>query len=257
MMLEVLKTSKSQLLNFPNNIVLDGLLTKFRPVQIALQPILFLHSASGIIVLASNKEMEKESLEQIDIFVNDFALVLNNSLQHEQIQILAALDPLTGIYNRRFGMTRLNEEYSRATRSKSPIAVMMLDIDKFKKINDTYGHIAGDRYLKHIVSVIDPILRNGDFLVRYGGEEFLAVLPGANKHDVFKIAERIRFGVSESSIIFGESSIRATVSIGVDSFPESKGEESTNLIANADISLYEAKNGGRNRTVTFESNNDD
>jgi len=254
-MLETLKVGESVRIDFPENIKVDGVLTEYKPTQIAVEPIVFSGSTSCIVVLASQQRMEKDFLDQLDIFVHDLSLVLNNSLQHEQIQRLAALDPLTGIYNRRFGLGRLQEEFSRSQRSGVPLGVMMIDIDKFKIINDTFGHIAGDRFLKNIVSVVKPILRNGDIFVRYGGEEFLAILPGASKNDIAKIAERVRYAVGESRIVYGESEISATLSIGVDSSPESEIDDPMQLIANADNALYKAKDTGRNKTVVFENVN--
>jgi two-component system, cell cycle response regulator len=252
MLLDLLKTSESMVVDFPEDIKLDGLLTEYRPAQVVFEPILFLNSTVGAVVLASTKEMDKDFLDQIDIFVHNFSLLLNNSQQHEQIQKLAALDSLTGVYNRRFGETRLSEEFDRSVRTGSALGVMMLDIDKFKVVNDTYGHIAGDKFLKHIVKICAPVLRNGDFTIRYGGEEFLLVLPGASRSDVFKIAERVRFAIAQSSIIYGESTISATVSIGVDSMPESSIENPTALIKNADTALYAAKHSGRNKTIMFD-----
>lgn len=251
-LLETLKTGESYRLDLPDNIILDGIIADFRPKQIVVEPIKFSNVTSGIVILASKQDMDKDFLDQIDIFVYDLSLVLNNSLQHEQMQKLAALDPLTGVYNRRFGLSRLNEEFSRASRTNMSLGVMMMDIDKFKLINDTYGHIAGDRYLKNIVAVSIPILRNGDIFIRYGGEEFLVILPGTSKENVFKIAERIRYAVSQTKIVYGEAEVKTTISIGVDAIPETTLDNPTQLITNADSALYMAKNSGRNRTVVFE-----
>ncbi len=118
-------------------------------------------------------------------------------------------------------------------------------------INDTYGHIAGDQLIKRTTAVCKNKLRNGDFLIRYGGEEFIAVLPGASKDDAFKVAERLRYAVSQSSISYAGSTISATISIGVDSTPESSVEKSLDLIRNADSVLYDAKHAGRNKTLIF------
>lgn len=251
-LLDVLRTGKRGVYSFPENVKLDGVITTFTPSQLMLEPIIYNGIITGVILLATATELNFDFIEELDIFVSSLSLVLNNSLQHEQIQRLAALDPLTGIYNRRFGIKRLEEEVSRSNRSNLPMGVMLLDIDRFKNINDTYGHIAGDRFLKKMVAIIQPILRNGDVLLRYGGEEFLMILPGANKEDVYKIAERIRYAISECTVVYGEYEIKSTVSIGVDSLPESKIIDYMTLVANADRALYRAKGTGRNRTVIFE-----
>ena len=188
--MDVLKTGKRALVDYPKDISIDGILTEFTPSQLIIEPIVYHNIVSGVIILASSIEFNKDFLDHFDLFVYSFSLVLKNSLQHEQIQKLAALDPLTGIYNRRFGMNRLNEEYARSIRTNTPLGVMMMDLDKFKIINDTYGHLAGDRVIKNLVNVVQKISRNGDIFVRHGGEEFLLMLPGANKEDVFGIAER-------------------------------------------------------------------
>jgi len=109
------------------------------------------------------------------------AVALNNSLNHQDLQRVAALDPLTGVYNRRFGLQRLTEEFGRSVRSGDPLGVLMLDLDHFKAVNDTYGHLVGDRVLQTVVRAARQILREGDVLLRYGGEEFIIVLPGAGR----------------------------------------------------------------------------
>ena len=247
----VMKSGRSILMEFPEGIMLDGVLTAFRPSQMILQPVKFSTAIKGVVLLAAQSDMSEDFLEQLDIFVYDLSLVLENSLQHDQIQKLAALDPLTGIYNRRFGLERLREEFSRSIRSGIPLGIMMMDVDRFKHVNDVYGHLAGDHILKNIVGVSQPILRKGDILIRYGGEEFLAIMPGASRTDVAKIAERIRYAVKECRASYCGAEISATISIGVDAYPFSDIEDPMQLIANADSALYQAKNSGRDRTEIF------
>ncbi len=251
MILNVLKTGERSFLKFNKDIILDGILTDYRPSELILEPIVFNNINTGVLLLATAGKLDVKFLEQLDIFMRSFSLILNNSLQHEQMQKLAALDPLTGIYNRRFGLNRLKEECSRSTRFNSPLGILMLDIDKFKMVNDTYGHIAGDRVIKRIVGEIQRILRNGDIVVRYGGEEFLVILPGASNDNAYKVAERIRYSVSQSKTIYGENEIQVKVSIGIDSFPESNVVDHTDLIAHADEALYTAKNTGRDKTIIY------
>lgn len=249
--LDVFKTSKRTLLTFPEGILLDGILTDYRPAELIIEPIVYNSIMVGVLVMASAAKLDINFIEQLDIFMRSFSLILNNSLQHEQLQKLAALDPLTGVYNRRFGLNRLKEECARSLRFNSALGVMMLDIDKFKMVNDTYGHIAGDRVIKNIVIETQKILRSGDILIRYGGEEFLLILPGANIENTYKVAERIRFAINQSKIVYGENEIQVNVSIGIDSCPESNVTEPLELIKNADTALYKAKSSGRNRTVIF------
>lgn len=125
----------------------------------------------------------------------------------------------------------------------------MFDIDHFKTINDTYGHLAGDRVLIRIAKTARSVMREGDVLVRYGGEEFLAVLPAASRDNVRQMSERLRHMVEETTILDGEQAIRVTVSIGATSYPELDVEKEQDLIKNADEALYSAKQSGRNQVI--------
>jgi len=151
------------------------------------------------------------------------SISLNNALNYDHLQKMAALDPLTGIYNRRFGMARLSEEFNRAVRSSTPLGLIMLDIDYFKKVNDCYGHLAGDRILIQVIKTVAKSIRKGDISIRYGGEEFLIILPGASKEDALTVSEKIMRMVEDTSITEGVQTIRVTVSIGVISYPEIDG----------------------------------
>jgi diguanylate cyclase (GGDEF)-like protein len=127
----------------------------------------------------------------------------------------------------------------------------MFDIDHFKSVNDTYGHLVGDQVLVSIAKIALASIREGDVLLRYGGEEFLCVLPGANKVDAGIIAERIRIMVKDSSVKNAEQDIKVTVSIGVVTYPRNDISESDQLIKLADDAMYVAKETGRNRTVSY------
>ncbi len=245
----VIKKGKREVLNFPETIALDGVLTDYRPSQLILEPVIYNSIISGVLILACTDKLQPEFLKHLDIFMKSLSVILNNSLQHERMQKLAAIDPLTGIYNRRFGLNRLKEECARSIRFDSPLGIIMLDIDKFKMVNDTYGHSAGDRIIKRIVTEIQHVLRNGDILIRYGGEEFLVILPGANKENTYRVAERIRYSVEQAVTDYGENKIKVTVSLGIDSYPETSMNEPSELIDNADKALYSAKNSGRNKSV--------
>lgn len=125
----------------------------------------------------------------------------------------------------------------------------MLDIDHFKQINDTYGHTVGDLVIKRVVEVAKSALREGDVLVRYGGEEFLAILPGADCEDSLAVAERIRCLVEETKLEHDQQVIPLTVSLGFASWPEQMVENEQDLIELTDKALYYAKENGRNRAV--------
>ena len=202
-----------------------------------------------MIVLATTGTFERDDIELLDQLRADLGLAVNNALAHDRLERLAAIDPLTDAYNRRFGLGRLREEFSRAVRAEAPLGILMLDIDHFKAVNDTYGHLVGDRVLRAVAGACRRVIREGDVLVRYGGEEFLVLLPGAGRDDVLQVGERIRRAVSETTVEDGASRIRVTVSVGATTYQDAT-ETADALVALADRALYESKDGGRNRVTT-------
>ncbi len=162
------------------------------------------------------------------------------------MQRLSITDGLTGLYVHRHFQARLDEEMRRAERYKEPLALLMIDIDFFKKYNDNFGHLAGDAVLKRVASLLKEGLESADFAARYGGEEFVAILPKQDKAQAAAKAEAIRRAVEADAFKFEDQVAKVTVSIGFACFPEDamikKG-----LIDRADLALYKAKNGGRNR----------
>jgi len=164
----------------------------------------------------------------------------------EALRRHATLDHLTGLWNRRMILEQLDRELSRVRRERRPLSIALLDIDRFKVINDQHGHAAGDAVLRDIASAISSQLREYDFLGRFGGEEFLMLLPGCEIADAQTIAERVRVRIAAEPVRYGELSIAVTASIGLASTTSSDviGED---LIAVADSALYRAKASGRNR----------
>ena len=244
-----LQTQKRLCVALPENVAVEGVLTDFRPREVLVEPILYKGVPLGAIILASATGFADEVKSRLDLFDQGMALALNNALTYDRLQTLAALDPLTGIYNRRFGMARLGEEFSRAVRTTAPIGVMMFDIDHFKKVNDTYGHLAGDRVLIQVAKTARAALREGDILMRYGGEEFLIILPAASKENARDVGERLRRMVEETSVTDGDQVIRVTISIGVTSYPELTVAGEQDLVKRADEALYSAKESGRNKVI--------
>jgi len=244
-----LRSGARQKVTIPEGVSVEGVLVDFRPREILIEPISYKHIPLGVIILASAGEFHPEIGSRLDLFRNGLALALNNAMAHERLQRLAALDPLTGIYNRRFGLARLQEEFGRAVREGGPLGLLMFDIDHFKSVNDTYGHLIGDRVLSWVTKISRTVLREGDVLVRYGGEEFLVVLPGASREDAAKTAERLRRMVEEAVVRDGTQEIRITVSVGVAAFPHPSVEREQDLVRQSDEALYAAKESGRNRVV--------
>ena len=163
----------------------------------------------------------------------------------EALRIQATHDALTGILNRRAILERLEAELSRARRENRPLTVAMIDLDHFKQVNDTLGHEAGDVVLRESVRRIRSILREYDSVGRYGGEEFLVVLPGVDSIAAKSVLERVRTAVAEHTIRIAEKEIRVTVSLGAATCDGSAVAE--DLIRAADAALYQAKTNGRNR----------
>jgi len=164
---------------------------------------------------------------------------------------LASVDRLTQLYNRTFLQKRMKEEIEFCNRQLLPMSILMIDIDHFKEINDSYGHQEGDMVLKKIAQVISNCVRLTDLCARYGGEEFVVVLPGIaeNPNDKFSIAERLRACVENADfVVLGEKRVKVTISVGVTvrRYPEDKETDMEKLIIRADRLLYKAKNEGRN-----------
>jgi len=245
----VLRTGDPKIIRVPDGVRVDGVVADFRPNEVYIMPALYKSVPLGIIVLATAGEFDAEARTRMELFRHSFGLALNNAIAHDRLQRLAALDPLTGVYNRRFGLTRLHEEFDRAVRMNAPLGVLMFDIDHFKQVNDTYGHLVGDRVLVSITSIAKTVFREGDVLIRYGGEEFLAVLPAASCEDLKLIGERLRRAVEESSVTDGSRTIRVTISLGGASYPTQNVEREDQLVQLADDALYRAKESGRNRLV--------
>ncbi|MFH1115792.1 MAG: GGDEF domain-containing protein [Pseudomonadota bacterium] len=244
-----LRVETRQVVSIPEDVVVEGVLAGFRPREVLVDPLCYKHVPLGVLVLAGAEVFSKEIRTRVDLFGQGLSLALNNALAHDRLQRLAAIDPLTGIYNRRFGMARLHEEFGRAVRQSVPLGVLMFDIDHFKSVNDTYGHLVGDRVLTRIAGLARSVLREGDVVIRYGGEEFLAVLPAASRDDTRGVGERLRRLVSEAAVKDGDQSIAVTISVGATSYPEADVEGEQDLVKLADDALYSAKESGRNRVV--------
>ncbi|MFH2218488.1 MAG: diguanylate cyclase [Pseudomonadota bacterium] len=169
------------------------------------------------------------------------------SLEQRILQ-LAKTDPLTGLLNRRAFMDRMAQETQRARRENAPLSLILADIDYFKKINDTYGHQAGDRVLQRFAEQLQEISRPYDLIARYGGEEFILCFPGAGNVDSGAIAERLRKGVAEMEVTLpgNARSVQITASFGAASFAPESDEDVDSVIKRADDALYRAKNNGRN-----------
>lgn len=172
--------------------------------------------------------------------------VLRERVQKERMQAL--MDPLTGIANRLGYMEHMNQEYARWKRFKHPLSLVVWDVDHFKRINDSYGHAAGDKALKALAKLISSKVRETDFVARFGGEEFVVIMPGADLKSAESVADKLRASVEGLSFHFKGEPVSISVSCGVAQFKQ--GETIESVFERADKALYQAKEGGRNRVVT-------
>lgn len=247
---QVIKYRQTLFIEANENICLEGIGFPEIPKNVIIHPIVYKDTTLGVIILSRTKIFSIEEITKLDILCMSLSIALENATAHHQLQQLAATDPLTGVYNRRFGKIRLNEEYSRAVREGAPLGVIMFDIDHFKVINDSFGHIIGDKALNHVANLLKETFREGDVIVRYGGEEFLCILPGADQNISYRIAERARSKIMKSNLKIDNFIIPITISGGVAAYPSTHEKNSEHLMEAADIALYEAKNLGRNRIVS-------
>ncbi len=161
----------------------------------------------------------------------------------------ALRDALTGVFNKRHFSERLETEFAHALRHRTPMSLVLFDIDHFKKINDQHGHLAGDHILASLAHEVAGRVRAGDFLARYGGEEFAVLCRGTSPAEAGTFAERIREGIANYEFYFAETRVRVTISIGVAAIPDPRIGSPQDLVAAADAALYEAKSRGRNCVI--------
>lgn len=221
-------------------------------------PLLYETGTIGImaIVFGETKSLSPYQIEALDVFGNQASTSLKNAMLHANIERMATTDGLTGLFNHRQFQERLAAEFIRLGRFGQPLSLLLIDIDFFKKVNDTYGHPAGDAVLRAVADIIRKTVREVDMPARYGGEEFAALLIGTDKKGAFQTAERLRCTVRDSEFKAEDKRIRVTVSIGVSSVPaDTKIKEE--FIERADKALYQAKSGGRNKTVMWSGENKD
>jgi len=206
-------------------------------------------------VLVANKSgagsYSQEDEDLLRTLTLQISSALDNARMHAVVSELATRDSLTGLNNRRVFKERLDEEITRAFRYNRPFSIMMLDLDKFKKVNDTYGHPAGDSVLQQSAKMILQQVRNCDFSARYGGEEFVVILPETSEENSVSVGERIRNAIAQHTFNLPDGKdIRITISIGIASFP-ANAMTAEKLIERSDQALYNVKQTGGNRVCVF------
>ncbi|MCG8532672.1 MAG: GGDEF domain-containing protein, partial [Desulfovibrionales bacterium] len=183
----------------------------------------------------------------INLLLQGCATALEKQIKIDSLRNAMVVDPLTQCYNRREFEAQLQRHMSTARRHGSKLSLFMFDLDHFKSVNDTHGHLGGDQVLKKVAALVQSSMRKGDILARYGGEEFIAILPETNKAKATDLANRLREKIAHCPVRHHQASIRVTASFGVAEL--SQGNDMAQFIEEADTMLYKAKLKGRNTVM--------
>jgi diguanylate cyclase (GGDEF)-like protein len=189
-------------------------------------------------LIQNNEQLKLQSEELIKI--------------NEEFRKLAITDPLTGLFNRRYFERAMKDELALALRHGDKHCVLLIDIDKFKNINDTYGHLEGDRVLQKFSDTLKQQLRSADILSRMGGEEFVVLCKRIQQNNVISIAEKFRKQIENMSISIGTDTVHITASIGIAMLPKGPDDTIEGVLGEADEALYYCKRTGRNRSAFFD-----
>ena len=262
--LETVYDSEFEIILSQDQTLIDNLFqfTPKKVYSVAMLPLIRENKIIGSIHLGShNKQRFVPGLATcfLQHLGSIIAICIENAITQEQFKLLSLVDLLTRTKNRRYFIQSLTKEIARASRSGVPLSCLFLDLDHFKQVNDTHGHLTGDRALQSVATTIMPLLRQSDILARFGGEEFTVMLPNANQAQAIEIAERIRLEVSQISIADDHNeAFSISVSIGVSTWKPDRNkpmtlEEAQNyLISQADKGVYLAKDKGRNCVQVVE-----
>ncbi|MCP5463694.1 MAG: diguanylate cyclase [Deltaproteobacteria bacterium] len=255
---EVLNTSKSLYLKD----IEDWKGSELLPSETGLRgsvfsvPLKLREGAIGVLTVCRASETgfsptDRQSLESI---ASQIAIAYERSKLYMKTKDLAVRDELTGAYNRRRFQQMFQLELKRSRRFHRALSVLIIDIDHFKKFNDTYGHLVGDELLKNFTSLIEANIREVDLLARFGGEEFVILLSDTSGEDACFVADKLCTLVRTASLAKGDEGedLNVTISVGVASYPEA-GDSPEEIIANADTALYQAKDAGRDQVVLYNS----
>jgi diguanylate cyclase (GGDEF)-like protein len=237
---------------------------KLRPKQMMVDPKATLKShitlplviegeILGCISLNSDQPnaFDAQDLQFLSVIGYQIAATLKHFQRFSSIKNIAIYDTLTGLHNRRYFEERLGVDAQKSFYSSTPLSLVMVDIDHFKKVNDTFGHTEGDQVLCKISSLLKTSVRKKDTVARYGGEEFILILPETGLGEASMIAERIRKLVESTPFEIANARINLTVSMGISNFPSHRAKSKEELVKMADQALYDAKRGGRNKVCIF------
>ncbi len=231
----------------------DPLLKIFKTKELIIMPLKAKDRVNGLIIadnIYTQKSITDEELRIFTMLANQAGLAIENSQLYEMVVHKSHTDSLTNLWNHGFFQHTLSLEIEKARESLQPLSLMIIDIDSFKKLNDSYGHQNGDIILMELAKILKQDSRERDYVCRYGGEEFSIILPQTSKEQAFLIAERMREKVSSYHFPEIFADLIVTISIGIAIFPDDASSKEE-LIAKADKGMYIAKFGGKNRTYAI------
>ena len=218
---------------------------------LACFPVVTQQAVTGILALGGGSvgPLEPDTERILGTVANLAHIVVENSRLWERVRNLSMRDSLTELYNHRHSIDLVSNEVQRVGRYQESFSILMVDVDHLKDINDRHGHPAGDAVLRELAQILKDALRTVDSVGRYGGEEFIAVLPHTSYDEARLTAERLRQKVVARAFRAGLAPVPVTVSVGVATYPSDKVDSANTLIREADLALYRAKQGGRNRVA--------
>ena len=217
-----------------------------------IMPLIGLGGMYGFIVFGKkiiNPVYTATEIDYIKKIVKCASVSLQNSMHYRS----AIIDFKTNLYTHHFFLKRFHEELSRVIRYNMTLSVIMLDLDHFKQVNDTYGHNAGDKVLYDVARVVEKFIRKGDIAARFGGEEYVILLIECHSDNAYKTAERIRQAVEELQITYLDKVMKITISCGISCVSDVRDHDADEIIRQADRALYSSKQNGRNKTTMYTS----
>lgn len=235
----------------------DPLFKYFQSKEMLIMPLRAKDKVNGLVVadnVYTQKPITEDDVKIFTMLANQAGLAIENSQLYEMVVFRSHSDSLTNLWNHGYFQEKLSEEIHLSRQTHDPLSLIMIDIDNFKKLNDTYGHQHGDILLKEMARILREQSRERDFVSRYGGEEFALILRQSNKAQAFDIAERFRTRIENYAFpgILPDQPLKVTVSLGVASIPDD-ADNKEDLISKADKAMYIAKFSGKNKTCLSES----
>lgn len=237
---------------------LDGLRFRYEPMQLVLQvdhmaanscsyKLTIENETLGEIIFSRRRRFSNDELASLEHLLCSLLYPLRNALQYQRMEQCARLDPLTGVQNRVALDNEVERHVQLAHRHNTPLGMVVIDVDHFKAVNDTHGHTFGDQVLRSLAKRVSGCMRSSDHVFRYGGEEFVLLLPNTDLEGTSLLAERVRETLEAHPVTQGDKQTQITISLGVANLQP--GEHRDSLFDRADTALYQAKTDGRNRVA--------